>query len=475
MSVVAFPNAPVRQPPHNVDLEAALLGTLLRHNAVLPQICNVIEKETFFEPLHQAIWDVASSLIAKGLPATPVTIQTYLGQHDLGGVTIPQYMARLAQAGAPAHSIVECAGMVRDLAARRRLIDIAAHLTDTAYDLPVQTPVDQVISDATTDLLAIASSEAAQNTMRAPSDSLEAIIARAQDLRDGKIKPRGVPTTIPDLDHATGGFQPGTLWIAGARPGMGKTVFATSMAVKAAKQDCGALIFSLEVPELQIMARVAADLAYRPGKYLPFGEIIRGSSLTDYQIDRLCEAQRDLAGLPLRIDVASRLTVAQITMRVRAAKKQMAAKGQRLSVIFLDYLKMIQASDRYKSQRVYEVGEISGALKQLAKDEDLCVVLLVQLNRALENREDKRPTLSDIRESGDLEADADVVCFIHRESYFIERSPEYRARDPLAVAQYRDVQHAMELILGKNRAGECGVHQVWCDMGASKIETRGFA
>ncbi len=211
-----------------------------------------------------------------------------------------------------------------------------------------------------------------------------------------------------------------------------------------------------------------ADLAYAHRQPITFQRIMRGELAAD-EIWALEEARDRLTGMPLAIDVASRLTPADIRIRVRSERDRMAAKGVELKVVFIDYLKQIQASDRYKGNRVYEVGEISYSLKQLAKDEDVCVVLLAQLNRALEGREDKRPTLSDLRESGDLEADADVVGFIHREAYYIEKSAEYRASDPEAVANLLKHRNTAELILGKNRAGPtCTVH-LWCDVSCSTM------
>lgn len=469
MNVVSFPNQSSRPMPVNVELEQAVLGALIMDNSVFQAVSSILKAEHFHEPIHSRVFEVASELIIAGKVASPLTLKTFLGDHDLGGVTVPQYLARLAAASSGAGSVRDYAEFVRDLAARRSMISVASDLIEKAHDLPVSVSAASVISDATTELMAITSGEGAQDTLRDPGQSASLLIDRAIGMRDKTVADRGVTTGIPSLDKDTGGFQPGTLWIVGARPGMGKTVFATSTAIKSARSGVGSLIFSLEVPETQIMARILADLAYEPNRPLPFGAVIRGIDLSDQDLHRLTLAQRELARLPIRIDVASRLTVAQIVMRVRGVKKRMAEHGIRLGVVFLDYLKMIQASDRYRGNRVYEVGEISGALKQLAKDEDLCVVLLAQLNRALEGRDDKRPSLADLRESGDLEADADVVNFIHREAYFIERSAKFKQGDPDAYEALRMAQNRMELVLGKNRAGEARTHHVWCDMGASSI------
>jgi replicative DNA helicase len=248
------------------------------------------------------------------------------------------------------------------------------------------------------------------------------------------------------------------------------TAFLTASVRRIAQAGHGVLAFSMEVPAEEIHARYLADMAYLARKPLSFGAIMRGEC-DDEDLWRLENAAKRLREMPLVSDVASRLSVAEIAMRVRAEKERMQQRGQRLRVVMIDYLKFIQASDRYRGQRVYEVGEISGGLKQIAKDEGICVVLLAQLNRAVESRDDKRPTLSDLRESGDLEADAHVVAFIYRESYYLEKSAEFRAEKPEALAAALDARNAMELIVGKNRSGPTRTLHLWCDVAASTVSS----
>ena len=282
---------------------------------------------------------------------------------------------------------------------------------------------------------------------------------------------QAVTTGFRDLDTATGGYEAGALWIVAARPGVGKTIFQVTSSLKVAKagarslretgEGFGALAYSLEVPERQVCARYLSDICYIPRAPIEYGRIARGE-FSDEEAARLAAAQKTLSRLPLTLDASSKLTLAEIGAGVRAEKAAMARAGSRLAVAFVDYLKFIRASDRYKGQRHYEVGEISAGLKQLAKDEGLCVVLLAQLNRALEAREDKRPGLADLRESGDLEADADVVVFLHREAHRILKSPEFRAGSAEAHARYAAVEREAELIVGKNRAGPERTVKLWC-------------
>lgn len=226
--------------------------------------------------------------------------------------------------------------------------------------------------------------------------------------------------------------------------------------------------FSLEVTENQLMARHVADLTRSGRRGISFGSIMRGD-LADDEMWTVEDAVKRFDDMPIVVDYAPRLSVADIAMRVRAEKARFARQNVALKVVFLDYLKMIKASDRYKGQRVYEVGEITGALKALAKAENICIVLLCQLNRANEARDDKRPGLADLRESGDIEADADVVCFLHREAYYIEKSAKFRENDSETLALHAEMVNQAELIIAKNRAGPTRTVMVYADIGCSSL------
>jgi replicative DNA helicase len=261
---------------------------------------------------------------------------------------------------------------------------------------------------------------------------------------------------------------------------MGKTILATGFARKVASRlSVGSQIFSLEVTEDQIVARILADLAYSPRHPVTFGEIMLGA-LDDAGLNAIEEARDRLAAMPLALDVAPSLSVAEIAARVRSEKARMARRGIRLGVVFIDYMKFVRATDRYRGNRVYEVGEITKELKALAKAEGLCVVLLAQVNRAIESRDrkDRSPGLADLRESGDLEADADVVLFIDRESVRIKQSQEYKAGDPEALSHFLELEHQADLIVAKTRVGSERTVSVWFHAGAStfsSLNRGGFA
>ena len=265
----------------------------------------------------------------------------------------------------------------------------------------------------------------------------------------------------------TGGFRPGELWVLGGRPGQGKTILATSSTHKVGEHGArlianremgvGALLFSLELPEEQVIARLLADIAYRPRNPITFGQILRGE-LEEQDLERLEDARAHLGRLPLAIDVAPGLSVAEIAARVRAEKARMRKRNVQLAVVVIDYLKFVRATDRYRGLRVYEIGEITGALKQLAKAENICVVLLVQANRAVEakDRRDRRPGMADLRDSGDIEADADVVAFIYRESIYLKQTPEFVRGETEALLAYTEAEFKGEIIVPSPAAGRQG-------------------
>ncbi len=459
---------PVRLPPANTEMEASVLGSILLNNATLEVVVGLLSADHFTEEIHRRIYEVSKSLIAAGQTATPITLRTFLGDHDLGGITIPQYLARICGESANPLAAKAYATGIHDLAVRRKVIGVAEKVLEQAYDLPVDTRPTQMVGEAIAELHELAAGDRATSTrLDAHAGAAEAL-DYIRRIAAGEIKPARVTTGFNDLDNATGGYQPGTLWVIGARPGMGKTVFAVTSSNKTSRRGWGVLDFSLEVPKEQMVARLLADQAFSSRQPITFQRIMNGDLAVD-EIWRLEEAHERMLACPLTLDVASRLTPAEIRIRVRAERDRMARKGVALKVVFLDYLKQIAASDRYKGNRVYEVGEISYSLKQLAKDEGICVVLLAQLNRALEGRDDKRPSLSDLRESGDLEADADVVGFIHREAHYIEKSPEYRAGDAAATAAYIEARNKAEIIIGKNRAGPTRTVELWCDVSCSTM------
>jgi len=466
--------------PASIESEQALLGAILINNEAWGCVADFLLPEHFAEELHRRIYDVASQMIRSGKIATPITMRHYLGEHAIGETTIPKYLASLAAEATTVINAPDYARTIIDLAVRRRIVAAARQLEAAAIGAMVSVSPAEIAAEAVGEIQQLALTAGVASTRCEPGEAAAAVVARIKRILAGEAVDEGVSTGIPDLDRDTAGFQPGCLWVIGGRPGQGKTILATGFALKVAARGArdardglpaaGAMLFSLEVPREQGIPRLLADLAYRPRRPIAFKSIMHPADiLNDEDVWCIEDAEKRLAAMPLALDFASSLTVAQITLRVRAEKSRMARRGFRLGVIFLDYLKFIKATDRYRGQLVYEIGEITGALKQLAKDEGICVVLLHQLSRGVEQRDrkDRRPTMADLRSSGDIEADADVVALVYREAYYLKQSPEFHDNDPETLEAYFRCEHEADLILGKSRAGPTGVVKLWCDIGCN--------
>lgn len=466
-----------RVPPHNIDAEQALLGAILVNNDAYHRVADFLLPEHFMEEAHHQIFTVTGKLIRAGTVATPITLKTYLGEADFGGQTVIQYLARLAADATTVINAVAYARTIHDLAVRRRLITIGEGLASSAYEASLDDAPGTLIERTEHALLDLSTAMPTDHLAgRSAADGSAWMLERVRGLRDGTIASTAIPSGLVELDRATnGGFQRGELWILAGRPGTGKTVAMTTLSRQAAR-SAGVLFFQAEVTPEQQWARYLADLAYRPGYPLPFGRIMAARDLDDEEIRRIEQAQQRLAQLHLHVDYRSPISMAQIVFGVKAEKRRLARRGLSLGVVFIDYLKFIEPSNRYHGQRVLEIGEISGGLKQLAKAEDICVVLLAQLNREVdkEGRVDRRPGKEDLRDSGELEQDADAVLLLYREAVFLER--KFKATsDPETGQRLIDAQNSLELILGKNRAGPTPTLHLWCDMAHSAIAqtTRG--
>jgi replicative DNA helicase len=295
------------------------------------------------------------------------------------------------------------------------------------------------------------------------ADATTAVIDRMSRKMQGEVVEACVSTGLKALDQKLGGgFQAGQLIVIGGRPGMGKTTTGVSVARQSAKKGHAGGFFSLEMPSEQISARFISDEAFSGPNSIAANQVLMGH-VNDQQAERVVDASRAFADLPLALDDSSSLTVGEIGARTRSLRNRFAREGKALEFIVIDYLKFIKASERYRGQRHYEVGEISAGLKTLAKDLGIAVILLVQLNREVEKRTDKRPELADLRESGDLEADADTGLLLFREAYNVGHD---KNADPLRI---EEVENKLEIIIAKQRMGPTGSVDVFCHPGASAL------
>jgi replicative DNA helicase len=450
-----------RAPPNNVDAEHALLGAILVNNEALDRVSNFLQPRHFSEPLHGRIYENAAKLIRSGKRATPITLKTYFeNEVPVGELTVPQYLGRLAANATTIINAEDYGRTIYDLALRRQLIEIGEAMVNTAYDSPIDAPPAAQIEDTEQKLFELAESGKYGSGFEPFTSALTDAIDMAANAyrRDGGLS--GLATGFSDLDQRMGGLQPSDLIILAGRPSMGKTALATNIAYHVAQSyrrdpdsDValdGAVVgfFSLEMSAEQLATRIISEQSEIPS------EKIRRGRIDGNEFDRIVEISQQLQFLPLYIDQTGGITVAQLAARARRLKRQ-----RDIGLIVVDYLQLLSGSSKRAAEgRVQEVSEITTALKALAKELHIPVLALSQLSRQVEQREDKRPQLADLRESGSIEQDADVVLFVFREEYYLERREPNLNTDDHAKwrSQMNAVTGQAEVIIGKQRHGPTG-------------------
>jgi replicative DNA helicase len=453
-----------RTAPHNIEAEQALLGAILVNNEAFYRVSDFLEPPHFFEPVHRRIYEIATEIIRANKVATPVTLKTFLpAEVQIGDINLAQYLARLAAEATTIINAEDYGRAIYDLALRRALIGIGEDMVNVAYDASVeQTPKTQ-IEDAERRLFDLAEKGHYDGGFHAFETALLSAIdmASAAYKRDGHLS--GLATGLDDLDRLMGGLQPSDLVILAGRPAMGKTALATNMAFNIARawrgevQPDGSMktvnggivgFFSLEMSSEQLATRIVAEQSE-----VPSADIRRGR-ISEEQFARIVAASRDMQRVPLYVDQTGGLTVGQLAARARRLKRQ---RG--LDLLVVDYLQLLQGSSRRSSEnRVQEITEITTNLKALAKELSVPILALSQLSRQVENRDDKRPQLSDLRESGSIEQDADVVMFVFREEYYVKnKEPKPGTIEHQQwIDQMNEVHGIAEVIIGKQRHGPTG-------------------
>jgi replicative DNA helicase len=449
--------------PHNIEAEQQLLGAILTNNELYDRVAAIIHAEHFFDPVHRRIWEVAAARIQKNALASPVTLKAFLEEDEglkaLGGAG---YLARLAGAAISAFAARDYAQMLYDLAIRRELIGLGRDISAQAASVEVDSEPAEQIVEAESRLYKLAEQGRAesgfQSFLKAVTDAVN--VANAAYQRDGGLA--GLSTGLIDLDRKLGGLHKSDLLILAGRPSMGKTSLATNIAFNIARAyrrgrrpdgSEGAIeggvvgFFSLEMSAEQLAARVLSESAEVPS------DQIRRGDMTETEFRRFVEAAKTLEACPLYIDDTPALPIAQLAARARRLKRTHG-----LDALFVDYLQLVRPTSS-KDSRVNEVSEITQGLKAIAKELDIPVVALSQLSRQVENREDKRPQLSDLRESGSIEQDADVVMFVFREEYYKEREKP-GDHELEKMAQWQEEMEKLhgraEIVIGKQRHGPIG-------------------
>lgn len=455
-------------PPHNIEAEQALLGAILINNDAMHRVANFLEPAHFFEPAHRKIYEVSHSLIFAGKLATPITLRSYFpADVEILGLTVPQYLARVAAEATTIVNAPDYAHTVRELANRRGLLALAE---DLIFATGSNKDAAETATAAIEALDLIASDQAPAHSSRigigpAATEAVRLVCERMAN-PSRKI---GLLTGIADLDRKLGGLSGGQLVIVAARPGMGKSALAAQASRDVARDDNAAvLFFSLEMTAPEIAERLIANDCYSGRGSISYSSIHQGA-ISEKDAERVVIAERALRDLPLLIDPESGLSVNQIASRARRYSQQCARRGQKLVLVVVDHLQLIQPSSRYAGNRNQELTETTGALKRLAKELDCPVVALSQLSRQVENRDNKRPQLSDLRDSGSIEQDADIVLLMYREGYYLTTPEADPGDDMRRVARLAEVENRLEINVAKNRGGPTGSVDLFCDIGANVI------
>ncbi|RWF34923.1 replicative DNA helicase [Mesorhizobium sp.] len=453
-----------REAPNNIEAEQALLGAILVNNDAFYRVSDFLKPAHFYEPLHRRIFEVASELIRMGKIATPITLKTFLpADEKVGDMTVAQYVVRLAVEAVTVVNATDYGRAIYDLATRRALITVGEDMVNIAYDAPVDMSPSEQIEDAERRLFELAETGRYDGGFESFNDAVKTAVdmANAAYMRDGHLS--GISTGLRDLDRRMGGLQPSDLIVLAGRPGMGKTSLATNIAFNIAeayvpaqqadgtfKAANGGVVgfFSLEMSSEQLATRIISEQTEISSSKIRRGEI------TEMDFEKLVACSQTMQKIPLFIDQTGGISIAQLSARARRLKRQ---RG--LDLIVIDYIQLMQGSSARASQnRVQEITEITTGLKALAKELGVPIIALSQLSRQVESRDDKRPQLSDLRESGSIEQDADVVLFVYREEYYLKnREPKLGTEEYVKWEnEVNEARGKAECIVAKQRHGPTG-------------------
>lgn len=446
--------------PVSIENEQAVLGTILCNNDSMSLIRDLIRADHFYENVHRLIFECVESLTAMGKPATPLSIKPFIADHQvLDGMTVSQYMAHLAAASLPVKMLRPHALILRDLAARRTLMDVAYDLTEAAPK-----DVRALATKAIEDIDTVISEQSDRGTrgMTMAQVMVESVDGIALAF-ENKGKIMGLRTGLTALDRKLHGLDRGDLIVLGGRPGMGKSALATCWSHAMAKQGYIGISFSLEMTARQQGDRLIADALFNGGPITY--RALNAGHFDEKIFKRVTAAALELSQLSLQTEPQGGQTFGQIAARARLAKNR-----DGLDFIVVDHLQIVRPSNKYQN-RVHQIGEVTAGFKALAKELDIVVILLSQLSRALESREDKRPTLNDLRESGDIEQDADVVIMAFRETYYLERRQPGAGTPEHFVWQTQCLraENKLELLVEKQRGGPTGPVAVFCNIGCNAV------
>ena len=439
--------------PNNIEAEQAVIGSILVSNDIFDDVSIIIDNKKFYDPVHQKIFAAIENLISKGMLANPITLKNYFeNDNSLAELEGHEYLVKLTKFSTTIRQAIEYSKIVYDMHIRRELIKISETMTENASNKILDLPGNKIIEDSERLLFNLAEKGSFNTSFIKFDQALKYTIEMASNAFKNEEGIVGDPTGLTDLDDRLGGMHNSDLLIIAGRPSMGKTALATNIAFHAAKklQEKGTkssiAFFSLEMSSEQLSTRILAEQSR-----IKSNDIRRGR-ISEEQFDKFIETSKNISELPLYIDETPAISIAAMSNRARRIKRLYV-----LDLVVVDYIQLMSASNT-RDGRVQEISEITKGLKALAKELSVPVLALSQLSRAVEHRDDKKPQLADLRESGSIEQDADVVMFVYREAYYLERKEPRPATVDHAdwQAKMNEVSNLAEIIIGKQRHGPTG-------------------
>ena len=437
--------------PNNIEAEQAVLGSILVTNEIFDDISPFVNSKNFYDPMHQKIFAAIEKLIYGGMLANPITLKNHF-ENEKDDLNVPEYLVKITKFSTSSRQAIEYSKLIYDLFVKRELIKISENVIDTAKLNDLDSDGQKIIEDYEKSLFDLAEKGSFSSSLIKFDEAMRQTIEMASSAYKNDEGIVGVPTGLTDLDDRLGGLHKSDLIIIAGRPSMGKTALATNIAFNAAKklQDDGKkssiAFFSLEMSSEQLSTRILAEQSR-----IKSNDIRRGR-ISEEQFDKFIETSKNVSELPLYIDETPAISIAALSNRARRIKRLYG-----LDMVVIDYIQLMRAAN-FKDGRVQEISEITQGLKALAKELSVPVVALSQLSRAVESRDDKKPQLSDLRESGSIEQDADVVMFVYREAYYLERKEPTLGSIEHAEWQQKmdEISRVAEIMIGKQRHGPTG-------------------
>ena len=438
--------------PNNIDAEQSVIGSILVSNEIFDEINTIISNINFYDPMHQKIFSAIESLVYKGMLANPITLKNYF-ENEKDELNVPEYLVKITKFSTSSRQAIEYSRIIYDMFVRRELIKISENTIDAAKIDDLTTDGQNIIENSERLLFDLAEKGSFNSSLvkfnEAMSQTIE-MASAAYKNEDGIV---GVPTGLTDLDDRLGGLHNSDLIIIAGRPSMGKTALATNIAFNAAQnlqktgKKSSIAFFSLEMSSEQLSTRILAEQSR-----IKSNDIRRGK-ISDEQFDKFIETSKNISELPLYIDETPAISIAAMSNRARRIKRLFG-----LDMIVVDYIQLMSGSLNNRDGRVQEISQITQGLKAIAKELKIPVVALSQLSRAVEQRDDHKPQLSDLRESGSIEQDADVVMFVYRAAYYMKRKEPQAATVEHAEWQAKmgEIDHLAQILIAKQRHGPIG-------------------